>query len=180
MKEYSREKIRNIALISPHGSGKTSLAEAILYLGGATEKLGRVDDGSSILDYEAEEQSRGMSINSSVAFFDWNDHLVNVVDTPGFTNFLFETESALRVTNGALFVMSGIAGVKAQNLKFWRMAVDAGVPRIVFINKLDKERSAFEEAISELEEELGIKLLPLTLPIGKEESFRGIIFAVRS
>jgi elongation factor G len=136
MKEYPREQLRNVAIIAHHGAGKTSLAEAVLYLSGTTQKLGRVDDGSSILDYELEEQSRRMSINSHVAFYEWNDHLVNLVDTPGFANFLFETEGALRVVDGAVVIISAITGVKAQTQKFWQMAEDSGIPRVLFMNKL--------------------------------------------
>ncbi|MCI0453878.1 MAG: elongation factor G [Candidatus Dadabacteria bacterium] len=175
MKDYPRKNVRNLAIIAHHGAGKTSLAEGMLFLSGATQKLGKVDDGSSILDYELEEQSRKMSINSHVAFYEWNDHLVNLVDTPGFANFLFETESALRVIDGAIIIVSGITGVKAQTQKFWQVAADLGIPRLLFMNKLDRERASFENGIADIEKDLGVKPVPLTIPIGEEESFKGVI-----
>jgi elongation factor G len=175
MKEYPREQLRNVAIIAHHGAGKTSLAEAMLSISGATQKLGRVDDGSSVLDYELEEQNRRMSINSHVAFYEWNDHLMNLVDTPGFVNFLFETESALRVVDGAVVIVSGITGVKAQTQKFWQMTADLGIPRVLFMNKLDRERASFENGLADIEKDLEVKPVPVTIPIGEEENFKGVI-----
>lgn len=175
MKEHPRENVRNIAIIAHHGAGKTSLSEAMLYISGATQKLGSVDDGSSVLDYELEEQNRRMSINSHVAFYEWGDHLVNLVDTPGFANFLFETESALRVVDGAVVIVSAITGVKAQTQRFWQMAADLGIPRVLFMNKLDRERASFENAIADIEKDLEVKPVPVTIPIGEEEGFKGVI-----
>ncbi len=175
MKEHPRENVRNIAIIAHHGAGKTSLSEAMLYISGATQKLGSVDDGSSVLDYELEEQNRRMSINSHVAFYEWGDHLVNLVDTPGFANFLFETESALRVVDGAVVIVSAITGVKVQTQRFWQMAADLGIPRVLFMNKLDRERASFENAIADIEKDLEVKPVPVTIPIGEEEGFKGVI-----
>jgi elongation factor G len=175
VKEHLRENVRNIAIIAHHGAGKTSLSEAMLYISGATQKLGSVDDGSSVLDYELEEQNRRMSINSHVAFYEWGDHLVNLVDTPGFANFLFETESALRVVDGAVVIVSAITGVKAQTQRFWQMAADLGIPRVLFMNKLDRERASFENAIADIEKDLEVKPVPVTIPIGEEEGFKGVI-----
>ena len=175
MKEYPRRNVRNVAIIAHHGAGKTSLAEAMLFLSGATQKLGKVDDGSSILDYELEEQNRRMSINSHVAFYEWNDHFVNLVDTPGFANFLFETESTLRVVDGAIVIVSAITGVKAQTQKFWQIAADLGIPRVLFMNKLDRERASFENGIADIEKDLEIRPVPITIPIGEEESFKGVV-----
>jgi len=175
VKEHPRENVRNIAIIAHHGAGKTSLSEAMLYISGATQKLGSVDDGSSVLDYELEEQNRRMSINSHVAFYEWGDHLVNLVDTPGFANFLFETESALRVVDGAVVIVSAITGVKAQTQRFWQMAADLGIPRVLFMNKLDRERASFENAIADIEKDLEVKPVPVTIPIGEEEGFKGVI-----
>jgi elongation factor G len=175
VKDHLRENLRNLAIIAHHGAGKTSLAEAMLYISGVTQKLGSVDDGSSVLDYELEEQNRRMSINSHVAFYEWGDHLVNLVDTPGFANFLFETESALRVVDGAVVIVSAITGVKAQTQRFWQMAADLGIPRVLFMNKLDRERASFDNAIADIEKDLEVKPVPVTIPIGEEESFKGII-----
>ncbi len=175
MKEYLREDLRNVAVIAHHGAGKTSLSEAMLYLSSATEKLGKVDDGSSVLDYEGEEKRRRMSINSHIAFYEWGDRFVNLVDTPGFANFLFETESALKVVDGAIVIVSAITGVKGQTEKFWQMTADLGIPRLLFMNKQDRERANFENAIADIEKDLEIKPVPLTLPIGEEESFSGVV-----
>lgn len=174
MKEYDRESIRNIALVAPHGAGKTSLAEALLYLHGATEKLGKVDDGSSVLDYESEEKHRRMSINSHVAFFETKNHLVNLIDTPGFLNFLFEAENALKVVDGAVIVVGAVGGdVAVQIRKYWDMTGD--MPKIIFINKLEKENASLEDTLASISKELKVKLLPLTLPIGRSHDFKGII-----
>ncbi len=174
MKEYGRESIRNIALVAPHGAGKTSLAEALLYLHGATEKLGKVDDGSSVLDYESEEKHRRMSINSHVAFFETKNHLVNLIDTPGFLNFLFEAENALKVVDGAVIVVGAVGGdVAVQIRKYWDMSGD--MPKIIFINKLEKENASLEDTLASISKELKVKLLPLTLPIGQNHDFKGVI-----
>jgi len=174
MPDHSRDSIRNIALVAPHGTGKTSLAEGILFLNGATDKLGKVDDGTSVLDYENEEKHRNMSINSHIAFYETKDSLVNLIDTPGFLNFLYETESALKVIDGALIVVGAIGGDSGVQLsKYWDMA--SHVPKMIFINKLDRENTSFEDTINSITKELGISVIPLTLPIGQAESLYGVI-----
>lgn len=175
MTDLPRASIRNLAIIGNHGEGKTSVAEAMLFLGGATDKLGSVDNGSSTLEYELEEKNRGMSINSHIAFYEWNNHLVNIIDTPGFMNFLYETESSLKVVDSAMVMLNAVPGVKTQIRKFWQMASQQGIPKLLFINKLDKERSSFENAITELEKEIQSSIIPLTIPIGKEQDFRGVV-----
>ncbi|MGQ0794116.1 MAG: elongation factor G [Deltaproteobacteria bacterium] len=175
MKQYAREKVRNVALIAHHGAGKTSLAEGILYLAGATQKLGRVDDGSSHLDYDPEEQARKMSINSHLSFLEYGEYLINLVDTPGFVNFLFETESAMKIVDGVVVMVSAISGVKTQTEKFWQMAADMGIPRVLFMNKLDRERANFTNALADIEKDLEVKPVPITIPIGQEDSFKGVI-----
>ena len=174
MKEYGRESVRNVALVAPHGAGKTSLAEALLYLHGATDKLGKVDDGSSVLDYESEEKHRRMSINSHVAFFETKTHIVNLIDTPGFLNFLYETENAIRVVDGAVIVAAAVGGdVSLQLRKYWDMTGD--LPKIIFINKLEKENTSFESTLGSISKELGVKLLPITLPIGQHHDLSGVV-----
>jgi elongation factor G len=179
MKEYRRENVRNIAIIAHHGAGKTSLAEAMLYLGGATEKLGKTSDNTSVLDFEHEEQNRKMSTNTHVGFCEWNGHLFNIVDTPGFSNFLYETVSALRVVDSAIVIVSGITGVKAQTEKFWELASSLSLPRLLYMNKLDRERANFGNAIADIEKDLGVKPTPLFLPIGEEENFSGVVDLLR-
>jgi len=177
MAEYSRDSIKNIALIAPHGAGKTSLAEAMLFMHGATDKLGKVDDGSSTLDFESEEKNRNMSINSHIAFFETKNNLINVVDTPGFLNFLYETESAIKTVDGAVLVVEAIQGeTPVQVRKYWDMAGD--IPRIIFVNKLDRENTSLEDTVKSVSKELGVKALPFTLPIGEEGNFKAVIVLI--
>jgi len=175
MRDFPTESIRNISIIGDHGDGKTSTAEGILFIGGSTDQLGNVDDGSSELDFGTEEKNRNMSINSHIAFYEWNNHLVNIVDTPGFTNFLFETESSLKVVDSAVIVLSAASGLRTQLRKFWQMATDSGLPRLLFINKLDKERTNFESTIADIEKDLKIRITPLTIPIGEEQDLKGVV-----
>ena len=178
MAEHTRNSIRNIALIAPHGAGKTSLAEAMLYMHGATDKLGKVDDGSSTLDYESEEQNRNMSINSHVAFFETKNHFINVVDTPGFLNFLYEADSAIKIADGAVVVVEAIQGeTPVQIRKYWDMAGD--IPRLIFVNKLDSENTSLEDTLNSISNELDIKAIPFTLPIGEEGNYNAVIDFVK-
>jgi len=177
MAEYSRDSIKNIALIAPHGAGKTSLAEAMLFMHGATDKLGKVNDGSSTLDFESEEKNRNMSINSHIAFFETKNNLINVIDTPGFLNFLYETESAIKTVDGAVLVVEAIQGeAPIQVRKYWDMAGD--IPRIIFVNKLDRENTSLEDTVKSISKELGVKALPFTLPIGEEGNFKAVIVLI--
>ena len=178
MPEYDRSRIRNIALIAPHGAGKTSLAEAMLYMHGATDKLGKVDDGSSTLDYENEEKNRHMSINSHVAFFETKNHFINVIDTPGFLNFLYETDSAKKIADGAVILVEAIQGeAPVQVRKYWEMAGD--IPRLIFLNKLDRENTSLEDTLTSISNELDIKALLFTLPIGEDENYNAVIDFVK-
>lgn len=175
MTDFPRENIRNLAIIGNHGDGKTSLAEAMLFLGGVNDKLGSVDNGSSTLEYESEEKNRRMSINAHIAYYEMEGHLVNIIDTPGFMNFLYEAESSLKVVDFAIVVLNAVPGVKTQARKFWQMASRHGISSLIFLNKLDKERSSFESAASELIEEIPARIVPLSIPIGKEQDFRGVV-----
>ena len=175
MKNFPSDSIRNISIIGDHGDGKTTTAEGILFIGGSTGHLGNVDDGSSELDFGTEEKNRNMSINSHIAFYEWNNHLVNIIDTPGFTNFLFETESSLKVVDSAVIVLSAASGLRTQFRKFWQMATDAGLPRLLFMNKLDKERTNFESTIADIENNLKLRIVPLTIPIGNEQDLKGVV-----
>lgn len=178
MADFSRDRIRNIALIAPHGAGKTSLAEAMLFMHGATDKLGKVDDGSSTLDFESEEKNRKMSINSHVAFFETKNHFINVVDTPGFLNFLYETDSAIKTSDGAVVLVEAVQGeTPVQIRKYWEMAGD--IPRLIFVNKLDKENTSLEDTVNSISNELGVKALLFTLPIGEENNYNAVIDFVK-
>lgn len=175
MGEVPRHKARDIAIIGPHGSGKTTLDEGLLYLAGVVEKPGSVEAGSSHLDYLDEEKSRHMSINSHISYYEYKSYLVNILDTPGFGNFMYETQSALRVADSAVIVVSAVPDSLEKIEMFWDMAGNAGVTRVIFINDMDKHRADFETCYSKLQEILGIKPVPLTIPIGQEQDFKGVI-----
>jgi elongation factor G len=171
---FSSEKIRNVALVGHGGAGKTTLTEALLHRAGTINRLGRVEDGSTVSDHDPEEQRRGISLSLAVAPFEWKGHKVNLIDTPGYADFLGDVRAALRVVDLAVFVVSAVDGVEVQTEAVWREAAHLGVPRMIFINKLDRERSSFERTLDELRDRLGAGVAPLELPIGAEEQFRGI------
>ena len=142
MKRYATDHIRNVALVGHGGSGKTSLVEALLHRSGAITRLGRVEDGTTVSDYDPEEQRRTISLSLSLAPFEWRDHKINLIDTPGYTDFIGDVAAALRVADLAVFVVSAVDGVEVQTEAVWKIAADLGMPRMVFVNKLDRERSS--------------------------------------
>lgn len=171
--------IRNVAFISHGGAGKTSLIEAVLYNTGATQKIGSIETGTSMMDFDQIEIEHKFSINSKVASVTWNKNLLNIIDTPGYTNFLHETKCALSAVDGAVIIASAITGVKAETLRVWQYAEEYNLSKLIFINKMDKERADFYKALGDIEKAFGIVPLPIFLPIGKESSFKGIIDLVR-
>jgi len=174
VKRFATDHIRNVALVGHGGAGKTSLAEALLHRAGATTRLGRVEDGTTVCDYDPEEHKRGISLSLSVAPFEWRDHKVNLIDTPGYADFMGDVSAALRIADLAVFVVSAVDGVEVQTEEAWAMAAKLGVPRMVFVNKLDRERASFDTTLAQLRDRLGAGIAPLELPIGQELSFRGI------
>src|SRR4051812_25062673 len=174
VKRFPPEKIRNVALVGHGGSGKTSLTEALLHCAGAITRLGRVEDGSTVSDFDPEEQKRGLSLSLSLAPFEWKDHKVNLIDCPGYADFVGDVHAALRVVDLAVFVVSAVEGVEVQTYATWKIAASLGVPRMVFINKLDRERASFERTLDDLRNRFGAGVAPLELPIGEETSFRGV------
>lgn len=166
---------RNISVIAHGGAGKTSLSEAILFNAKATDKLGRVDDDTSILDYEPEEHKRKITISAAVHHYDWGGCRVNVIDTPGYPDFLTETRDSLRVAGGAVVILSAISGVKVQTEKIWEFADEFEVCRIAFVNKMDRERASFFRAVDDMERVLKVKGVPMQLPIGEAEAFKGVV-----
>ncbi|HEX6424279.1 MAG TPA: elongation factor G [Acidimicrobiales bacterium] len=174
MKGYATRQIRNVALVGHSGAGKTSLAEALLHRAGAVNRVGRVEDGTTTCDFDPEEQRRGISLSLAVAPFEWRDHKINLIDTPGYADFMGEVSAALRVADLAVFVVSAVDGVEVQTEEAWELAQRQGVPRMVFVNKLDRERASFDTTLAQLRDRLGAGIAPLELPIGEEAAFRGI------
>lgn len=179
MPNFEVSKIRNVAVIAHGGAGKTSLVEAMLFNSGMVDRLGNVQDGTATTDYEPEEIDRKITISSSLAFCDWNKHRINLIDTPGFINFIEDTKGCLRVVDGAVVLVSAISGVKAETEKVWKYACEYEIPRIVFVNKMDKENASFERALSEIEKSFETEAIPLQIPIGSGSSFSGVVDLVK-
>lgn len=175
MKKYTTDKIRNLALIGHSGSGKTSLAEAMLYKTGVTKRLGKVEDGNTVTDFDKEEIKRGVSIGLSVAPVEWKDYKINLLDAPGYFDFEGEVMGALRASEAALFVVDAQAGIEVGTEKYWAYCEKIDLPRIIFVNKIDKENVNFNKLVADLHVEFGKKVTPLTLTIGEGENFEGII-----
>lgn len=174
MKHYSADNIRNIGLFSHGGAGKTSLAEAMLHVSGATTRLGKIEDGNTVTDYDVDEIKRRMSISLALAPVEYAGHKINVVDVPGYADFLGEVQSALAVVDAAVILLDASAGVEVGSEKAWSMATAAGVPRILFVNKMDRENADFGRTIDSARSIFGPTVGPLQLPIGSEKSFRGV------
>ncbi len=175
MGKYETVKLRNLGIVGQGDAGKTSLTEAILFNTGMTDRLGRVDDGTSTMDYEPEEIKRQITISSSLNHCEWQDCSLHIVDTPGYTNFLHDTRNCLRVLGGAVLVVSAVDGVKAQTLKIWQWANEFEVPRIVFVNKMDRDRADFLKVVDDVQKNLSTRAIAVALPVGAGEDFKGII-----
>ena len=160
------ERIRNVVMVGHGGSGKTSLAEALLFAAGSTTRVGRVEDGNTVMDHEPEEVERGISLSLGVASVPWKDHKINLLDTPGYADFVREARAALRAADLALFVVSAVDGVEVQTEILWRVAGEEGIPRAVFVNKLDRERASFTRTLDELKEAFGKRIAPVQVPVG--------------
>ncbi|HVA04864.1 MAG TPA: elongation factor G [Acidimicrobiales bacterium] len=174
MPNYPPSRIRNVALVGHNGSGKTTLAEALLFATGAVTRQGKVDDGSTVCDFEPEEIKRHMSLSLSMAPCVLGDVKLNILDTPGYADFFGEVRAALAVVDLAVIVVGAVEGIEAQTEAAWNLAAELGVPRLVFINKLDRERASFDRTLAELQERFGAGIAPLELPVGEEAGFRGI------
>jgi elongation factor G len=168
-------KIRNIGFAGHGGVGKTSLVEAILFACGAVNRLGKVDDGTTTTDFDPDEIKRKISLNTSVAYCDWKGHRLNLVDTPGYGDFVADARGGLRVVGGAVIVVDGVAGVQVQTEKVWKFANEYGLPRVVVINRLDRERADFFRALESLQKRLKGRLCPLQVPVGSEAGFSGAV-----
>ena len=176
MKEYKSSSIRNIGIVSHGGAGKSSLAEAFLYNAGAVNRLGRVDDGTATTDFEPEEIKRKVTISAALAPCEWRDHKINCIDTPGYADFVAEVKGVLRAVDGLVVVLCAASGVEVETEKVWRYANESALPRIAFVNKMDRENADFDTVISEMKQNLsGASIVPLTLPIGAVDTFKGIV-----
>jgi elongation factor G len=172
------ESIRNVVLVGHGGSGKTSLAEALLFTAGQTTRLGRTEDGNTVTDFEPEEIERKLSLGLSVASFPWNGHKVTLIDTPGYADLVGDARSALRAADMAVFVVSGVDGVEVQTEALWEFAGQEGLPRIIFVNKLDRERASFQRTLDQLREAFGKRVAPIQVPIGAEADLSGLVRVV--
>ena len=175
MKSYPSDKIRNIGVVAHGGAGKTSLVEAVLFNTGAVNRLGRVEDGTTTADYHPEETSRQITIHASLVPCEWKNCKLNLIDTPGYSDFIGEVKGAMRVVDSALFVVSAVDGVEVQTEIIWDFAQDKDMPRMVYINKMDRENANYYKVLDELKERFGANFAPVQLPIGQALEFTGMV-----
>ena len=175
MKVYGASSIRNVAIVGHSGAGKTQLTSALLFGAGMVNRLGMVDDGTTITDFDEEEVTRKHTLSSSVAYAEWEGKKLNFIDTPGMSNFLSDVRAALRVADAALVVVDAVAGVEVQTEKVWNLAADLGLPCLVVLNLLDRERASLDRSLESLRGAFGRTVVPVQIPIGEEKDFRGSI-----
>ena len=174
-RQVSLERTRNIGIMAHIDAGKTTTTERILFYTGINYKIGEVHEGTATMDWMVQEQERGITITSAATTCSWRDHRINIIDTPGHVDFTIEVERSLRVLDGAVAVFCSVGGVEPQSETVWRQADKYGVPRIAFINKMDRVGADFDRGVSMMKDRLGAKPVPVQLPIGAEENFRGVI-----
>jgi elongation factor G len=179
MKVYRAEQIRNVVLISHVGAGKTSLIDAALFDSGAVTRQGKVDEGTSVVDYDPDELKRGMSLNVKVLPVEWNETKINFIDTPGYPDFVGEVKAGLRVADAALVVVTAEKGVEVGTELTWQYADERELPRMVLVNKLDRENTSFDQALDSLRAQFGLKVVPLQIPIGEQANFKGVVDLVK-
>ena len=169
------ERIRNIGIIAHIDAGKTTVTERILFYTGKTYKIGEVHEGSATMDWMEQERERGITITSAATTAEWNDHSINIIDTPGHVDFTAEVERSLRVLDGGVVCFDSVAGVEPQSETVWRQADRYGVPRICFVNKMDRTGADFQRTIDMMVDRLGANPVPIQIPIGSESEFDGCI-----
>ena len=179
MKAYEGANIRNIAVVGHGHAGKTTLVSAMLYTAGAMPRFGRVDDGTSITDYDEEEIARKMSITASLAYVEWGGNKINFVDTPGFNMLVHEAKLALPVVDAAIVVVDGVAGVEVVTERVWSYCEEYKTPRLIVVNRMDRERANAERVLESVEKAFGRNAIPLELPIGSEKNLNGVVDLVR-
>ena len=175
MKVYDAASIRNVAIVGHTGSGKTQLASAVLFDAGMMNRFGKVDDGTTVTDYDEEEISRKHTLSDSLAFAEWNKQKINLIDTPGMGNFLSDARAALLVADGALVVVDAVSGVMVQTEKVWAAADELSLPRLIVVNRLDRERASLQRTLASLRESCSRTVIPIQLPIGEEKAFKGLV-----
>ncbi|HZJ90833.1 MAG TPA: GTP-binding protein, partial [Oscillospiraceae bacterium] len=174
-REFSLENTRNIGIMAHIDAGKTTTTERILYYTGRIHRLGETHEGTTTMDWMEQEQERGITIQSAATTAQWRGHRINIIDTPGHVDFTVEVERSLRVLDGAVTVLCAKSGCEPQTETVWRQADNYGVPRVVYINKMDMTGASFFNALDSMRERLGANVVPIQLPIGKEENFQGIV-----
>jgi len=175
MPQYGLENIRNVVLLSHAGAGKTSTSEAILFNAGAISRFGKVDEGTSTSDYDPDEVKRKISINLTLLPCQWRDTKVNLIDTPGYSDFVGEVKAALRVSEGAIIVLCAASGIEVGSEQVWGYCQEANLPRLIFVNKMDRENADFFRTVEEVRSEFGSKCLPVQLPVGAHDNFQGVV-----
>ena len=182
MRNYPIEKVRNIGIIAHIDAGKTTVSERVLFYTGISHKIGEVHEGAAIMDWMEQERERGITITAAATTTFWapthllsDEHRINIIDTPGHIDFTVEVQRSLRVLDGAVVVFDGVAGVEPQSETVWHQADKYGVPRLCFINKLDRVGASFEKSLQSIRERLTLNAVPVNLPIGLEEKFEGLI-----
>ena len=176
---HSLEKYRNIGIMAHIDAGKTTTTERILYYTGKSHKIGEVHDGAATMDWMEQEQERGITITSAATTWFWNDHRINIIDTPGHVDFTIEVERSLKVLDGAVAVFDGVAGVEPQSETVWRQADKYKVPRICFVNKLDRTGADFFRCVDMIKDRLGAKPLVMQIPVGIESSLKGVVDLIK-
>ena len=174
-RNFPLEKTRNIGIMAHIDAGKTTTTERILYYTGRTHKMGEVHEGAAVMDWMEQEQERGITITSAATACEWEGHRINIIDTPGHVDFTVEVERSLRVLDGAIAVFDSVAGVEPQSETVWRQADKYKVPRIAYINKMDRTGADFYNAVQTMADRLGAHPLPIQLPIGEEAEFTGVV-----
>jgi len=179
LSRFPLQKTRNIGIMAHIDAGKTTTTERILYYTGVTYKIGEVDEGTAVMDWMVQEQERGITITSAATTCIWKDYRINIIDTPGHVDFTIEVERSLRVLDGTVAVFDSVAGVEPQSETVWRQANKYGVPRIAFMNKMDRVGADFFMSVNSMTERLDANPVPVQIPIGVEDEFRGQIDLVR-
>ena len=179
MKIFEGQNLRDVALLGHADTGKTQLVSALLFTAGMVNRLGKVDDGTSVTDYDDEEIQRSFSISAALAYAEWNKTKINFIDTPGFNIFLHETEAALVAADSALLLVHGVSGVEVQTEKTWALCQKYRLPRFLVVNQMDRDRASLERTLGALREAFGRAVIPIQLPLGEEKNFRGVIDLVR-